>query len=419
LSSLEKNVNEITEDEPSDPKSPRPSTIQEPLNSFLNTSNPPVTVTTPPSIDYKVDFKIDISSGKCVLHAGPPIINGPTVDGTNGGNANNPQNEMNHQQNNNNSNNDEDIVRNTNFIFPAIKMKVFYEPSSSFPPQTNIKMEQLSSKVKKAINEHQKKTKKIDNLYVLVKLESLLMPSSYTSHMINRDFFNSRDMCISPALLDFLEQTLEPYDQIKASFENATSPVILNKLTKSKKTNFHLNYLESDDNTNANGGGGSGGDDDDDDTSAELSDISDRSSSSSSSTTRNGINDTVIIKDSKKMEKEEEEEEGEAVLTQDNKSIINTGGTDTAATAATSSSSSSSSFPLDVVVFVSMLPSSIRFTCQPQSTMECLLKLPTLEMVFSNNRIEPNRRDYIERRLNGNLNLFKFYSTKKNSIFIF
>lgn len=45
-------------------------------------------------------------------------------------------------------------------------------------------------------------------------------------------------------------------------------------------------------------------------------------------------------------------------------------------------------FPVDVVVFISMLPSSIRFTCQPQSTMECLLKLPSLEMVFSTNRID-------------------------------
>jgi hypothetical protein len=45
-------------------------------------------------------------------------------------------------------------------------------------------------------------------------------------------------------------------------------------------------------------------------------------------------------------------------------------------------------FPVDVVVFISMLPSNIRFTCQPQSTMECLLKLPSLELVFSTNRID-------------------------------
>ncbi len=49
------------------------------------------------------------------------------------------------------------------------------------------------------------------------------MPNSYTSYLAHKDFFNSRDMCISPALLDFLEQTLEPFNQIKASFENAAS----------------------------------------------------------------------------------------------------------------------------------------------------------------------------------------------------
>lgn len=47
-----------------------------------------------------------------------------------------------------------------------------------------------------------------------------------------------------------------------------------------------------------------------------------------------------------------------------------------------------------------MLPSSIRFTCQPQSTMECLLKLPSLEMVFSTNRIDSNAQAKLESFLN-------------------
>ena len=56
-------------------------------------------------------------------------------------------------------------------------------------------------------------------------------------------------------------------------------------------------------------------------------------------------------------------------------------------------------FPVDVVVFVSMLPSSVRFTCLPHSTMECLLKLPTLEMIFSTNRLD----GYFQEKMSSNL----------------
>lgn len=62
------------------------------------------------------------------------------------------------------------------------------------------------------------------------------MPShiSMSSYQMlnNREMFNSRDMCISPALLDFLEQTLEPFDnlikaaaaQAAATTSNLTTP---------------------------------------------------------------------------------------------------------------------------------------------------------------------------------------------------
>ena len=40
-----------------------------------------------------------------------------------------------------------------------------------------------------------------------------------------------------------------------------------------------------------------------------------------------------------------------------------------------------------------MLPSCIRFTCLPQSTMECLLKLPTLELVFSTYKIDSKKQE--------------------------
>ena len=42
-----------------------------------------------------------------------------------------------------------------------------------------------------------------------------------------------------------------------------------------------------------------------------------------------------------------------------------------------------SSFPVDVVVFIRVEPSIIRFNCLPVSKVECLLKVPALELVFS------------------------------------
>jgi len=58
-------------------------------------------------------------------------------------------------------------------------------------------------------------------------------------------------------------------------------------------------------------------------------------------------------------------------------------------------------FPIDVVVFVSMFPSSVRFTCSPHSTMECQLKLPTLEMIFSTNRLDDYFKETLSSKLNG------------------
>ena len=57
-------------------------------------------------------------------------------------------------------------------------------------------------------------------------------------------------------------------------------------------------------------------------------------------------------------------------------------------------------FPIVVVVFVSMFPSSVRFTCLPHSTMECLLKLPSLEMIFSTNRLDDHFKEQLSSKLN-------------------
>ena len=44
------------------------------------------------------------------------------------------------------------------------------------------------------------------------------------------------------------------------------------------------------------------------------------------------------------------------------------------------------SFPVDVIVYFHMQPCTIRFSCQPVSRVECLLKLPSLNLVFSSKR---------------------------------
>ena len=48
-----------------------------------------------------------------------------------------------------------------------------------------------------------------------------------------------------------------------------------------------------------------------------------------------------------------------------------------------SSTSDHSSFPVDVVVFINIQPSDIRFSCLPISKVECLLRIPSLDFVIS------------------------------------
>ncbi|CAG9772767.1 unnamed protein product [Ceutorhynchus assimilis] len=46
------------------------------------------------------------------------------------------------------------------------------------------------------------------------------------------------------------------------------------------------------------------------------------------------------------------------------------------------------SFPVDVIVYFHMQPSTFRFSCLPVSRVECLLQLPSLDIVFSSKRAE-------------------------------
>ncbi|KAL4704650.1 hypothetical protein ACJJTC_013434, partial [Scirpophaga incertulas] len=44
------------------------------------------------------------------------------------------------------------------------------------------------------------------------------------------------------------------------------------------------------------------------------------------------------------------------------------------------------SFPVDVIVHFHMQPSTFRFSCLPASRVECLLQLPSLQIIFSSKR---------------------------------
>jgi hypothetical protein len=46
------------------------------------------------------------------------------------------------------------------------------------------------------------------------------------------------------------------------------------------------------------------------------------------------------------------------------------------------------SFPVDVVVYIRVQPSCIRANCLPVSKVECLLRLPSLDLVFSTKRAD-------------------------------
>ena len=46
------------------------------------------------------------------------------------------------------------------------------------------------------------------------------------------------------------------------------------------------------------------------------------------------------------------------------------------------------SFPVDVVVYICVKPSIIRFTCVPVSRVECLFRVPSFDVVFSTKRAD-------------------------------
>ena len=55
-------------------------------------------------------------------------------------------------------------------------------------------------------------------------------------------------------------------------------------------------------------------------------------------------------------------------------------------TSASSLVATYSSFPVDIIVYLQVESSIVRFTCLPISKVECLIRLPSLSLVFSTKR---------------------------------
>jgi hypothetical protein len=272
-------------------------TSESPINTNFRQSKTPTQPTasaTPPQttgVDFKLDFKIEINSGKCVLHA-------LTV-------------EHDKQKNNSNSfSNRRQTVQPqasdyvTNFIFPAIRVKAYYE---SRHQELNKRL------VKKA------------NLYATIKLESFVLPQTYN---LQRDYSKTKSMVISPAVLDFLEQALEPFNEAR------------------KRSRAQSSFNEFNENMN----------------------------------NMSAFNGTGTFLFAKTKQDQDQDEYINEIKPNEPATLLsltsqNANGDDQVV--------QQSYFPVDVIVIVSIQPSTVRFTCLPHSTMECLLRLPTIDMVFS------------------------------------
>ena len=62
-----------------------------------------------------------------------------------------------------------------------------------------------------------------------------------------------------------------------------------------------------------------------------------------------------------------------------------------------------SSFPVDVIVYFHMKSNKFRFSCLPVSRIECMLTLPSLDLVFSSKRADADIMDDKEPELNTNI----------------
>ncbi|XP_046477858.1 bridge-like lipid transfer protein family member 1 isoform X1 [Neodiprion pinetum] len=78
--------------------------------------------------------------------------------------------------------------------------------------------------------------------------------------------------------------------------------------------------------------------------------------------------------------------------------VFTTENTESSSWAATAASGNYvyASFPVDVIVYFHMQPSTFRFSCLPVSRVECMLQLPSLDIVFSSKRAEEELTEFKE-----------------------
>jgi len=114
-------------------------------------------ITHTPAIDFKLDVKIEINSGKCILHAskGKDQAQTDRLSYSNYYNMNEASKQAGGKMMNGGGMEPE-VSINTNILFPAIKVKAFYESSH-----------------KNVDNRLMKKA----NLYTMIRIESFVMPS--------------------------------------------------------------------------------------------------------------------------------------------------------------------------------------------------------------------------------------------------
>ncbi|XP_075992779.1 transmembrane protein KIAA1109 homolog tweek [Anticarsia gemmatalis] len=295
------------------------STQQSDPLSSENKSNKPKTAE--PNIDFELDVKVHINSGKCVLHTKEPghqddmkigsrmrvgrsasggLAEGATsAGGASGGSPTAARRKAPHPRH-------QPVLDLTVFRVPGLDLKVHYEsktlPEEATSPQT-VPPLPLNVPTRKV------NTKKAA-LFAWITLQSI-----------------PEETIISPHILEFLEQTLEPIPT-KASFSTPTPEAESGSRSRSAEASY-----------------------------------------------------------------------GQYVY---------------------------ASFPVDVIVHFHMQPSTFRFSCLPASRVECLLQLPSLQIVFSSKRASDEEMAEPAVAMGGlsvtgcladfSVNMFHPYGGKKSSL---
>ncbi|KAJ8729122.1 hypothetical protein PYW08_000703 [Mythimna loreyi] len=277
--------------------------------------------TTEPNIDFELDVKVYINSGKCVLHTKEPSkeddsikigrmrvgrsASGGLAEGATGGSssptaARRKAPHARHQP----------VLDLTVFRVPGLDLKVHYEsktlPEEANSPQTVPPMPSLNLNVGA-----RKVGIKKAALFAWITLQSI-----------------PEETIISPHILEFLEQTLEPIPT-KASFSTPTPEAESGSRSRSVEGASYGQYVYA-------------------------------------------------------------------------------------------------SFPVDVIVHFHMQPSTFRFSCLPASRVECLLQLPSLQIVFSSKRASDEEMAEPAVAMGGlsvtgcladfSVNMFHPYGGKKSSL---